>query len=189
LVKSHIPADSFDSKYRERGAFHWSYYGNATSYTKEKDLTLDFFSDKSGTLLEVGCGDGVLLHLLSQNKGLSCFGIDISSVAIELAKQRGVSNCAVSTIENIKGTQDYVVMDNTLEHIRDYEASLDEVLRLLAPDGIFYLISPIQTHPLPMDYHAFSREELFSVLEERFEVARYERAEASMRFVCRKRHV
>lgn len=41
-------------------------------------------------LLEIGCGDASRLSWLQENCGISCYGLDPSSRAVEVATQRGV---------------------------------------------------------------------------------------------------
>lgn len=45
----------------------------------------------SASILEIGCGDGVRLAWLQQNRGCHCCGLDPSAQAIEAANARGVT--------------------------------------------------------------------------------------------------
>ena len=47
----------------------------------------DNFSDKKINILDIGCGNGVLLHKLSKKKFENLFGIDYSIQSINLAKE------------------------------------------------------------------------------------------------------
>jgi SAM-dependent methyltransferase len=65
-----------------------------------------------GRVLDVGCGAGrVLLHL--QEKGQDCVGIDVSSLAIKVCRERGVRDARVISVTRIGpplGKFDSVVM-------------------------------------------------------------------------------
>lgn len=53
-----------------------------------------------GRVLDVGCGAGrVLLHL--QEKGVECVGIDVSSVAVKVCRERGVKDARVISITRV----------------------------------------------------------------------------------------
>ena len=43
------------------------------------------------TVLEIGCGDGARLGWLKENRGCSCFGVEPSAQAVEVARARGVA--------------------------------------------------------------------------------------------------
>jgi len=72
-------------KYDKFGAYHWRWYkSNKFSYRDYAELTLSYFNN-SGTLLDVGCGDGLMTYLIA-NKGFIVTGIDTNIKAIELGK-------------------------------------------------------------------------------------------------------
>jgi 2-polyprenyl-3-methyl-5-hydroxy-6-metoxy-1,4-benzoquinol methylase len=185
-VSQNPSATLFDWNYARRGAYHWSWYYDTRwpPYVGKTDAVVKFFSDKKGRFLEIGCGDGLLLHLLSKNKHLACFGIDISGEAIRLAHEQGVHNCAVGIAEEWRGECDYVYMGDTLEHIKDYVSALDAVARIVAQDGMFILVMPKQEAILPLDFHMFNKHQLFKILNARFDVIEYQESETDMRFVC-----
>ena len=53
-----------------------------------------------------------------------------------------------------------IVAQEVLEHIADFRATIDEVLRVLKPGGTFYCQTPFQIgfHPGPTDFWRFSRQ-------------------------------
>jgi methionine biosynthesis protein MetW len=78
------------------------------------------------TLLDVGCGDGALLAYVEQRRRIRGVGIDISAVAVEGARNRGV-DARVSTLSELLQSVppsrfDHVVMSEVLEHVPDPEA-------------------------------------------------------------------
>lgn len=53
-----------------------------------------------GRVLDVGCGAGrVLLYL--QEKGIDCVGIDVSSLAVKVSRERGVKDARVVSITRV----------------------------------------------------------------------------------------
>jgi len=86
-----------------------------------------YFSDlarslSSENVLEIGCGEGILLASLS---GVHKFGIDPSVQALIRAKQRSGAECAVARAEALpfpSETFDLVVAVGVMEHFEDPEA-------------------------------------------------------------------
>lgn len=94
-------------------------------------------------LLDVGCGAGHFLKVAS--KYLLCMGVDLSSVAIEKAKQR-VKHCIfdVSSIEEMPSfyRYSYITSIGSLEHTLDIPKALDKIYSLLEDDGSFFALVP-----------------------------------------------
>lgn len=80
--------------------------------------------DGGSTVLDVGCGDGLLLELLSNEKHIKGFGVDISNVAVARTKEKGI-DAMVMDIEGVnqicRQKYDYIVISEVLEHIANPE--------------------------------------------------------------------
>ena len=59
------------------------------------------FEKGLNNILDVGCGQGSFIKNLNQN-GLDCFGIDLSSEQIRIAKKNGLKNVSATSLANIK---------------------------------------------------------------------------------------
>lgn len=85
------------------------------SFSKKSVLELI----EKGTVLDIGCGDGMLLEYL-KDKGFDCFGIDISSEAIRIAKSRGVDCEQADITDKLRfedSSFDNVILTDVLEHL------------------------------------------------------------------------
>lgn len=89
-----------------------------------------------GSVLELGCGDGVLLELL---RGRRTAGIDLSPEAVELARARGF-RAEVGRAQELPfadGEFEAVVSHMALMLMADVEQVVAEAARVLVPGGVF----------------------------------------------------
>lgn len=91
-------------------------------------------------ILDLGCGDGLLLAELSKKIDAELVGGDVSATAIECAR-RNIPNAHFEVLDARcaipEGTFDVTVMSELLEHIEDDDA----LLRNLAPRTQYVVIS------------------------------------------------
>jgi len=109
---------------------------------------LDIFSRyKFERILDVGCGDGNFSVLLKEAcKAKEVYGIEISEKGAEIARKNGVK-CYQLDIdeEDLPFEDNYfdaVAALELIEHLFDPDHFLDEVYRVLKPNGIFVLSTP-----------------------------------------------
>ncbi len=97
-------------------------------------------------VLEVGCGGGLIAHELAKRQAL-IVGIDPSPNALEVAREKvrasGLGQNAyfelgyAESLPYADGSFSVIVCLDVLEHVRDLQATLREIARVLAPGGIF----------------------------------------------------
>ena len=94
-------------------------------------------------LLDVGCGEGLALHVLSQ-VGWQVEGQDVDAQALAVTAQRGirVKQGQLSDCGYPDGAFDAVTMSHVIEHVHDPEALLREIHRILRPGGTLVSITP-----------------------------------------------
>lgn len=109
---------------------------------------LQYFRDlaksaPSDTVLEIGCGEGMLLAVLN---GATKVGIDPSIQALLRARQRSGAECAVARAEELPfppACFDLVVAVAVMEHFEDPDSATAEIHRVLKPSGRY--VALIQT--------------------------------------------
>lgn len=97
-------------------------------------------------VLDIGCGQGLLIHLLRQRNGTTCLtGVDISQGEVTNARKLLgkilIGNLADVCIMDAECLDlgdnefDTVVIGQTLEHVRAPDRAAAEALRVLKPGG------------------------------------------------------
>jgi len=92
-------------------------------------------------VLDVGCGDGLLLQYLRDHRQVVPIGLDLSEPAVARARAAGLE-VRLGTIEALAGTgpYDHVVLSEVLEHVADAEGLLRQAWDLT--DGTLWLTFP-----------------------------------------------
>jgi methionine biosynthesis protein MetW len=100
---------------------------------KDLQKIFDVISPNS-KILDLGCGDGVLLHELIEKKNASGLGIEISVEKIKSCLEYGISVLQEDLNEGLKDFQensfDYVILSQTLEYITNPIYLIQEMLRV-----------------------------------------------------------
>ncbi|MHA2398644.1 MAG: methionine biosynthesis protein MetW [Promethearchaeota archaeon] len=103
--------------------------------SKRKDLETIFkIIEPKSRVLDLGCGDGLLLKELIINKDVNGVGIEISIDKIKACLSNGVSVIQEDLNEGLKDFQDktfdYVILSQTLEYISNPIYLIQEMLRV-----------------------------------------------------------
>ena len=85
-------------------------------------------------VLDLGCGDGALLDLLTRQKGCTGYGIEIDDANVLACVQRGINVLQLNLHQGLKAFQDQsfdvVLQIDTLPHLRNAEVMLRETARV-----------------------------------------------------------
>jgi methionine biosynthesis protein MetW len=86
------------------------------------------------SVLDLGCGDGSLLHYLKAERNVRGYGVEISDEGIVASIQNGVNviqNDLDSGLADFESASfDFVILSQTLQATRHTEALLNEILRV-----------------------------------------------------------
>ena len=104
-----------------------------TAHRYEFELISSWIPERS-RVLDLGCGDGVLLAGLNATHGVSGYGVEIDDAGV-LASVRNAVNViqmdmetGLSTFED--NTFDFVILSHTLQAMRNVELIMREMLRV-----------------------------------------------------------
>lgn len=134
------------------------------------------YVQQGNKVLDAPCGSGYGTKLLSL-KGAKTYGVDIHEGAIEHAKEFFLndSDCFyVGNIEDMKSLFpnkeffDVVVSFEGIEHLNNPDYFLNEVRRLLKPQGILIISTPRKPHGSPFHTVEYDLNEFRNILFSKF---------------------
>ncbi len=105
---------------------------------------------KGKTVLDVGCGTGLMAHAIAKAGAKKVIGIDFSPDAIKEAKSEHVRENLEYRVENInkhKGFYDIIISLGTLEHMDKPFEILKILKKHLNPGGVILITSPNWSNP------------------------------------------
>jgi SAM-dependent methyltransferase len=128
---------NLDEQYRSG---HWAFLHNPSElarYAAARGVLPE--ADAGRTVLDVGCGEGILRDLLRAGGESRYVGVDLSTVAIEAARRdaRPGETFVVADAESYapQGTFDAVVLNECLYYFREPLTQAERYLGMTAPGG------------------------------------------------------
>jgi ubiquinone/menaquinone biosynthesis C-methylase UbiE len=129
-------------------------------------------------VLDIGCGVGYVARYLSDRYEMEVVGVDVDPEQIEFAKEYSKENeglhfqVADATQLPFEDNQfDMVLSFMVIHHIGDWRGVLDEVDRVLKPEGVYILWEITYPgfmakvfRPMAKNYGIFTRDELLGYL-------------------------
>ena len=100
-------------------------------------------SDQAIKILDIGCGTGANLEMLSRFGDAE--GVDVSAEALAFCRERGLGRVRQGEAEHLPwedGSFDLVTGLDVVEHLDDDAAGLREMRRVLRPGGYAFLFVP-----------------------------------------------
>lgn len=100
-------------------------------------------------VLDLGCGLGEYVQAF-ERKGAVAIGCDLSPERVAEGRLRGASRLVTAVGEALPftdGSIDVVVLNEVIEHVADEITTLQEVRRVLAPNGRAVIFAPNRLYP------------------------------------------
>ena len=135
-----------DELYKEADPNNWQY---KPTHRKDWKLAATWLNSKlvQGKILDIGCWDGKFLDYLGKN--WQGFGVEINEVALQKAKERGITILEknFNELHKISVYFDVVVAFDVIEHTENPMFFLEQMARLTRTNG-FIIISSGNTDAL-----------------------------------------
>jgi SAM-dependent methyltransferase len=123
------------------------YPGKRWEYDIVNSKILSAPSISKKNLLDVGCGSGLYLEGLLSQQNMELVGIDTCIKSIAMCRQKGINSYPTSLnaqfIASNIGSFDYVTSFHCLEHVSDPLFYLTQITKLLKPNGIAFVSTPL----------------------------------------------
>jgi len=122
---------------------HWWHIGRRQIIASFVEDICRRVTDRRPRILDVGCGTGANLLMLSKYGDAE--GVDVSEDALAFCRERGLGNVKLGAAEDLPyddGTFDLVTALDVVEHLDDDLAGLREMRRVLRPGGRVLLFVP-----------------------------------------------
>jgi len=116
-------------------------YKSVRSITLQWKLNLIQKHQKSGTILDYGCGTGEFLNTC-KTASWKCFGVEPSAEARQKAEHLTNLKLSQSLSEIASNKFDVITLWHVLEHIEDLNEKLSELKNHLAQDGTIFIAVP-----------------------------------------------
>jgi SAM-dependent methyltransferase len=122
---------------------HWWFAGRRRIIAEFVERVCRDIGKLRPTILDVGCGTGANLQMLSQFGAAE--GVDVSTEALDFCRARGLAKVRQGAAESLPfedASFDLVTGLDVVEHLDDDIAGLSEMRRVLCPEGRAVLFVP-----------------------------------------------
>jgi 2-polyprenyl-3-methyl-5-hydroxy-6-metoxy-1,4-benzoquinol methylase len=124
----------------KRSLFEKAYHFIKKRAINQKIDLINYWQSGTGIVLDIGCGTGDFLAE-AKKKNWKAVGIEPSSKAKTIAREKGI--CLVETYEELEDHYfDVITMWHVLEHVQDLDNQLQQLKRLLKPNGTIVIAVP-----------------------------------------------
>ena len=138
LSKKHF--DGQAAEYDQRDTYYYSQNGKISC----RDIAEQIRALPYESLLDVGCGTGFLIDLLTRQKAARYFGLDLSDEMIRVAQEKAIPGATftVGSADRLPYPDegfDIVTCSQSFHHYPYPEQAMLEAKRVLKPGGLYIL--------------------------------------------------
>lgn len=123
---------------------YWSIdRGNAEDY--DRNLKLQTLFKSGERVLDVGCGSGTVAEFLQKKVNIKITGVDVSEVAIQEAKKRGIDARVIDAEGKLPfqdNSFDVVLWGDNIEHLFNPMKTLKDIHKVLKTGGRIIISCP-----------------------------------------------
>lgn len=124
--------------------------GGSNLDTKRMEKTTNdlirVIKNREASILDIGCANGGILALLKEAGFSKLTGLDPSHICVEKIKEKKIESI-LGGLFNIPETLkkrkfDCIILSHVMEHVRDLSLAMENIVSLLAQNGIVYIEVP-----------------------------------------------
>jgi ubiquinone/menaquinone biosynthesis C-methylase UbiE len=158
-------ADYHWREINKRNPLHFNAYLYARYHTMVEEIKIILSAEptkrKAINLIDLGCGDGVQVHLINEflKKEIpqrNIHGIDVSEGALVIARRKNTEGLfkkeSVYAISFPDNFFDLAVSSDVIEHVQDPEKMVEEAVRITKKGGYVIFGTPIKFTENPLDH-------------------------------------
>lgn len=165
-------------KYQKRGAnYHWQqvknnlFSFNAYVFARYQQVLKHIPRDSSLKILDIGCGEGVLLNLIFKKTAASVIGVDPETQPASKDQPIKIIKATAYKLPFKNNSFDIVISTEVIEHLKIPTKMLSEIKRVLKPKGKAIITTPIKLFEKPEDplhVQEFTTSQLQKLLKKHF---------------------
>ncbi len=153
VFSSYQPDQDYDGYFGNQINKKEQFYWNEAHRKLYSDFCNKFIVNKSGRLLDIGCGLGYFVKKISSFKNWETFGYEVSKAAVEFATTKlKLDNIFCGKVEESNFPKNYfdiVTLWDVIEHIPDPNPLLSYTHSILKDNGIIFIHTPNVQIQLP----------------------------------------
>jgi len=119
-----------------------AYRGTRRSLSTRRSRISLFELNTEESILDLGCGDGLDLHVFVELGYTRVYGLDTSLQLLAYAEDLEVIQADIYAMPIAGDSLDVVFVNGVLHHLADVEPAILEIRRVLSNGGVFCLIEP-----------------------------------------------
>lgn len=142
-IGAYYKSDEYYSHQENKKGFIPKLYEAVKKVNLKHKLKIATKGKQVGKLLDIGCGVGDFIHVAEQ-QGWKCLGVEPSDDAKAIARKRIKANIINSELmEDIPDESfDVITMWHVLEHVADLKWQIEQLRRLIKPNGRIVIAVP-----------------------------------------------
>lgn len=146
VFSSYNAEQDYEGYYGEKIGGDDHYWWDEAHRKMYNDFCNKFIKDKSGKLLDVGCGFGYFVKKILKYPDWQVYGYEISKLAVDFANNKlNLENIYCGKVENANFKEKYfdiITLWDVIEHIPDPRSMLSYLHKILKDDGILFIHTP-----------------------------------------------
>ena len=164
-------------KYQQRGDYHSRHISqsifNFSAFVNHRyHQVLQLIpKNKKIKLLDIGCGEGVLLSLIQQKTKASVVGLDPETKSFNPINNLKIIKGSAYKLPFKSNSFDYVISTEVIEHLARVNKYLSEIKRVLKSSGSAIITTPVKLTSKPKDkmhLKEYTPKELKNLLDQHF---------------------